>query len=134
MAKIWDEPHEQRRGWLRNGNPPGDLDDGTTLRCHDEASHGLPVPGDAEPTTLPITRREEYRSQDSCRAGAESAGTMEARGVLARDARHSCELAPPVAGIVDTAGDHAGRCRTSTVSFESELWHGPGRRGIPDGP
>ena len=31
VATIGDEPHGQRRGWLRNGNPPGDVTTGP--RC-----------------------------------------------------------------------------------------------------
>ena len=31
MPKIGDEPHAQRRGWLKNGNQPGDFS--ATMRC-----------------------------------------------------------------------------------------------------
>jgi hypothetical protein len=31
VRKTKDEPHVKRRGWLRNGNPPGDLS--TPRRC-----------------------------------------------------------------------------------------------------
>jgi hypothetical protein len=31
VQEMGDEPHTQRRGWLKNGNPPGDLS--TARRC-----------------------------------------------------------------------------------------------------
>lgn len=33
-----DEPHVKRRGWLRNGNPPGDFS--MAPRCGAKARHG----------------------------------------------------------------------------------------------
>lgn len=38
--KTLDEPHERRRGWLKNGNPPGDFS--KAPRCGAKTRSGTP--------------------------------------------------------------------------------------------
>ena len=38
--KIKNEPHEKRRGWLKNGNPPGDFS--KAPRCGAKTRRGTP--------------------------------------------------------------------------------------------
>jgi hypothetical protein len=40
-----DSPSLTRRGWLKNGNPPGDFSKGAVVRGKDPARHSLPVSG-----------------------------------------------------------------------------------------
>jgi hypothetical protein len=40
MAKVEEQPREQRRGWLKNGNPPGDFS--KAPRCGAKNRRGTP--------------------------------------------------------------------------------------------
>jgi hypothetical protein len=44
------------------------LDDSSALRGDDASSHRVPVSGHAEPTTLSVTRRQEYGTKNTRRA------------------------------------------------------------------
>ena len=61
-------PHEQRRGWLRHGNPPGDVS--TAPRCGARTRQGTPCQGPA------------MRNRQRCRLhGGKSTGPKTAEGV-----------------------------------------------------
>jgi hypothetical protein len=87
---MTDEPHERRRGSLKNGNPPGDWTTARRCGATTRRAGSVSMPGDAEPATLPAARREKHRTEDGGRTRAEPPGVMEARGVFARDSRLAC--------------------------------------------
>ena len=45
MAKVDNQPHARRRGWLKNGNPPGDPN--SAPRCGAKTRGGRPCKGPA---------------------------------------------------------------------------------------
>ncbi len=57
------------------------------MRGQDAARDHLSMSGDAEPATLPTARWEEHGAEDGRGPGAQSAGALEARGLLARGSR-----------------------------------------------
>ena len=59
-----NEPLGKRRGWLKNGNPPGDFLEGAKVWSQDAAWHSVPVSSDAK-RPLSAPRREEHATQDS---------------------------------------------------------------------
>ena len=72
-AKIEAQPHERRRGWLKNGNPPGDFT--KAPRCGAKNRRGTPLPGPGhEKRAVQVARREINRTPDPGGAGTYEAG------------------------------------------------------------
>ncbi len=113
-------PHEKRRGWLRNGNPPGDLSKAPRCEAKTRRGTGLPLSGDEE-RTLSIARWPEHGSQDPGGHRAHPTRRHEARPLLAgRQGRTSAPVAateglPGGADVATRLTDHpvewCGRCR-----------------------
>ena len=65
---IRDEPHEPRRGWLKNGNPPGDPSN--AARCGAKTRRGT------------VCRAPAMRNRRRCRLhGGKSTGPKTAAGL-----------------------------------------------------
>ena len=56
MNESEQTPHETRRGWLKNGNPPGDFS--KAPRCGAKTRRGTPCQCRAMPTQSIFARRE----------------------------------------------------------------------------
>jgi hypothetical protein len=78
---MGNEPHVPRRGWLKNGNPPGDVSEGAPV-------WGKNTPADTVPRTrheerpLPVARRAEHGAENGRRTRAEPTRAVEARGAF----------------------------------------------------
>lgn len=98
MARIADEPHAVRRGWLKNGNPPGDLSKARTCgaktrrgtACRGPAMtngrcrmHGGPSTGPRTAAGLERSRRARWRH---------GVYSRETRAILAESRRRWREL------------------------------------------
>src|SRR5262245_21359872 len=66
---MMDEPHAQRRGWLKNGNSPGDFT--AAARCGAKTRRGTPCQG-------PAMRNGRCRMHGGASTGPRTAAGIEA--------------------------------------------------------
>jgi hypothetical protein len=78
---VTDVPHEKRRGWLKNGNPPGDFS--TAPRCGAKTRRGTPC-------QCPAMRNGRCRLHGGLSTGPKTAaGKERSRTARWKHGRHS---------------------------------------------
>jgi len=88
---MGNEPHAQRRGWLKNGNPPGDYSQ--ALRCGAKTRRLTACQGTCDAKrALPDARRDKHGAEDTQGPRAQPPGAMEA-GAYSQEVRDLRALA-----------------------------------------
>ena len=78
--KIVGTPHEPRRGWLKNGNPPGDLSQ--VRRCGAKNRRGTPCGARHGKRAVQAPRRPKFRAEDLGRYRTHPSSCNEARAIF----------------------------------------------------
>ena len=116
MATNEDEPHEQRRGTLRSGNPSGDWT--TAARCGAMNRQHSPCkcPAMRNRRRCRFARWQEHGPENTGRARSESARAVDAWRVFPRDETTSGRQSPPMARTLRVARQHPVGQRSAGVN------------------
>ena len=108
MPKIGDEPHAQRRGWLKNGNQPGDFS--AAPRCGAKTRR-------ATRCQCPAMKNGRCRLHGGLSTGPRTPeGQLDARGVFARDADDAGRVEAAMAGPLGAVGRDVTRTELPELS------------------